>query len=141
MNKKGEDALSYTDLTIVEIYGKRIKWYVDHLMDKSKICLVHCPGHTYDECKVLGNIGFKYVKGKPSNNFKNHHVTEKTFNRQQKNNTIINNVLGKILFHEIHKISAGREASKILDSDYDENYIYQVERMDLEETKEKNRTA
>ena len=41
----------------------------------------------------------------------------------------------EILLHETQKLSAAREAPEVLDSDYDENKLYQVERMSLEETK------
>ena len=44
-------------------------------------------------------------------------------------------MVDEILLNETQKVSAVKEAPKILDSD--ENDIYQVERMSLEETKEK----
>ena len=41
-----------------------------------------------------------------------------------------------ILLHETQKLSAAREASECLESDYDQNKLHQVENMSLEETKE-----
>ena len=43
----------------------------------------------------------------------------------------------EILINETQKLSAAREAPEFLDSDYDDNDLYQVERMILEEAKEK----
>ena len=66
----------------------------------------------------------------------NHPVPRKTFNRHQENNAIINNVVDEILLNETEKVSAASKAPECLDSDYDENNIYRVEKMSLEETKE-----
>ena len=44
-----------------------IKMYVDHLMDVSKqTYLIHGPGHSSDECMVLGDFGSKYSKIRPT---------------------------------------------------------------------------
>ena len=53
------------------------------------------------------------------------------------NKSIVNNALDEILLTENQKVSAAREAPEFLDSDYDENYLYQVDKMSLEDTKEK----
>ena len=45
--------------------------------------------------------------------------------------------MDKILLNETQKLSAAREAPEFWDSDYDDNYLYQVERMSLEDNKEK----
>ena len=42
-----------------------------------------------------------------------------------------------ILLNETENISTEREAPEFLDSDCDENNLYQVDKMILEETKEK----
>ena len=54
------------------------------------------------------------------------------------NNAIINNVVDEILLYETKKLTAARGAPEFWDSDYDENDIYQVEKMSLSETKEKS---
>ena len=59
----------------------------------------------------------------------------KKINKQLENNTIINNVIVDILLNETQKVGAAREATDVLDSDYDDNYLYQVDKMSLEETK------
>ena len=45
--------------------------------------------------------------------------------------------MDEILLHEIQKLSVAKEAPELLEYDYDENELYQVENMSLEETKEK----
>ena len=67
----------------------------------------------------------------------NHPVPRKRFNRHRENNAIINNVVDEILLNETEKVSAESKAPECLDSDYDENNIYRVEKMSLEETKRK----
>ena len=58
----GEATLSTTYYEMSEIAGKRRKMYLDHLNDRSKLtCLIHDPGHSSDECKVLGRFGNKYA--------------------------------------------------------------------------------
>ena len=57
--------------------------------------------------------------------------------RQQENNAIVNNLVDEILLNEAQKVSAAREAPQFLDSDYYENALYQVERMIIEDTKQK----
>ena len=64
--------------------------------------------------------------------YENHPVPRFFFNRQQVNNAIINNVVGEILLNETQKLSAVRKAPEFLDSDYDENNLYQVEEISLE---------
>ena len=53
------------------------------------------------------------------------------------NNAIINNVVDEILLNETQKVSAEREAPEFLDSGFDDNGLYQVGKMILEETKDK----
>ena len=43
----------------------------------------------------------------------------------------------EILLNETQKVSTARESPEFWDSHYDENYLYQDEKMSLEETKEK----
>ena len=49
-----------------ESSSKSIKRYVYHMKGVSKhTCLAHGPGHSSDECKVLGDFGYKYSKIRP----------------------------------------------------------------------------
>ena len=49
----------------------------------------------------------------------------------------MNNVVDETLLNKTKKVSTAMEASEFQDSDYDENDLYQVEKMSLEETEEK----
>ena len=50
---------------------------------------------------------------------------------------IVNNAVDEILLTENQKVSSVREAPDYLDSGYDDNNVYQVDKISLEETKEK----
>ena len=80
--------------------GKRRKQYVDRRMGELKNCLIQGPRHYYDKCKVLGDFGDKYVKGKTTKYHGNHTTPRKIFNRQQENNAIIKNLVDEILLNE-----------------------------------------
>ena len=70
---RGESALSTTYSNMSERSDKFRKRYVDHPKDISKLtCLIHGPGHSSYECKVLGNFGSKYSKRRPTK----YHVQE-----------------------------------------------------------------
>ena len=45
--------------------------------------------------------------------------------------------MDEILINDTQKLSAAREAPDFLGYDCDENYLYQVEKMSLKDTKEK----
>ena len=56
-------------------------------------------------------------------------------NRQQKNNSIVSNTVDKIPLTENQKRSAATEAPECSDSDYNENDLYQFDKLSIEETK------
>ena len=85
----------------------------------------------------MGEFGSKYSYSKPTKDHWNHPIPMETFNRQLEKNDIIKNLVDEILLNETHKVSAAREAPENLDYDCDKNDIYQVEKLNLEETKEK----
>ena len=62
-------------------------------------------------------------------------VSSETINRHMENTDIVNNTVDQIILDETQQLSAAREAPEFLDSDYDGNYVYQVDKMSLEETK------
>ena len=64
--KRGEDSSSWNFPEKVESAGKRRKRHVDSLMGKSKNCLIHGPGNSSEECKVLGEFGTKYANSRPT---------------------------------------------------------------------------
>ena len=93
--------------------------------------------HSSDELKVLGYFGSKYAKYKPTKDCSNHPARRGKFNIQQENNAIVNNLVDEILLHETQKVSDAKGAPEFLDSDFDQNNLYRVEKMSLEDTKEK----
>ena len=97
-------------------------------MGESKICIIHGPRHYSDECKVLGDFGAKYSKGKPTKDRRNNLVPRNKFKGQQENNAIVNIAVDESLLHETKKVSDMREATGIVESEYDENGLYQVEK-------------
>ena len=64
-------------------------------------------------------------------------MLRKKFNRQLENNTIINHVVDEIPLKEIKKWITASELQEVLDSDCDENNLYEIGEMSFEETKEK----
>ena len=64
---RGEAASSTTYSEMSESYDQRKKSYVDPPKDKSKLtCLIHGPGHSSDECNVLGDFISKYFRIRPT---------------------------------------------------------------------------
>ena len=111
---------------------KKVFGYLD---EKIKSCLLHGPGNYSDECNVLGNFGTKYVTSRPTKDRGSSPVPRKQLNRKQENKDIVNNAIDEIILTQ--KVSAtNHEAPEFLDSDYDANNLYEVEKMSLEETKE-----
>ena len=56
---------------------------------------------------------------------------------QKYNNVIVNSVMDEILMHKNQKVSASKEVPENIDSDFDENGIYHIESMSLDDIKEK----
>ena len=79
----------------------------------------------------------KCAKGKRNKYHGNYSIPGKKINRQLENNAIISNMVDEILLNETQKVSAARKAWECLDSDCDDNNIYQVDKMSLKETKNK----
>ena len=69
---------------------------VDHSKDLSKhTFLIHDSGHLSDECKVLGDIGYKYSKVRRTKDQVHDLVTRNKFNMQKNNTAIVNHALNK----------------------------------------------
>ena len=97
---RGEDDLSTTYSDMSESTGKCRNRYVDHLKGGSKLaCLIHGPGHSSDECKVLGNLGTKYSKIRPTKDRRHEPATTKTCNRQKEKNAIVQRAVDEIILH------------------------------------------
>ena len=65
---------------MIERPSNRIKSYVDHPKDRSKItCLIHGPGNSSYECDVLGDLGSKYYKISPTKDHRQDPTTKNIF--------------------------------------------------------------
>ena len=66
----------------------------------------------------------------------NNPTTRDKFNRQKENNAIVNNEVDEIILQENNKLIAEYEAHENTDSEIDENNIYEIDNMILDEKKE-----
>ena len=108
--KREEDASSKTQSAMGERDGKLRKQYSDFPSGESKTCLIHDPSHSSDEWKFLGYFGDKHSNGKPTKNRGNNPEPSKKTNKQQENNSIVNNVADEILLYETKRLITEREA-------------------------------
>ena len=98
MKIRGESASSNNYSGVSEDLSSAENIYVDHPKDISKpTCLIHFPGHSSDECKVLGDFGYKYAKPRPTKECGHDTARRNKFNRQQENNYILNHTVDEIL--------------------------------------------
>ena len=108
-----------------DISVKHRKMYVDHPKDISKhTCLIHGPGNSSYEFKVLGDFGSKQSKFSPNKERGHEPATKKKFNIHQDNNTVVNYVVDEIILDENNKVSAEDESHEIIYSKIYENDIY-----------------
>ena len=78
--------------------GKYRKRYVDHPKDGSKpTCIIHGPGNSPDEFKVLGDFGSKYATISPTKDCGNDPTRIKNISRHQENNAMVNSEFDEIL--------------------------------------------
>ena len=74
----------------------------------------------------------------PTKDHGNIPVPKKNINRQQENNLIVDKEVDEVILIETQKVSAiNHEALEFLDSDYDANYLYQVDKMSIEDNRER----
>ena len=86
----------------------------------------------------MGGFVTKYAAAQPTKDRGNNPVPRKIFHKKQENHAIINNDVDEILLNKTQKASAvNHEAPNFLENYYDDNDLYQVENMSLEDTKEK----
>ena len=84
-----------------------MKIYVDYPKGNSKpTCLIHNPGHSSYECKVLGDFGSKYAIIMPTKDHGHNPANINKFNSQKENNDIFNSAVDEILLQENQKVSA-----------------------------------
>ena len=82
-----------------------------------------------------GRLWFKYVRIRPAKHRGNDTVPRNKFDRRQENNATVNSAVDEILLHENEKLSAVKEAPETFNSNFDENKLYHIDNISLEETK------
>ena len=129
--------MSNTYSKMSESYDKHRNIYVDYLKGKYKpTCLIHGPGNSSDKYKVLGDFGSKYAKIRHTDNRGHNHESINKYTRQKYSNTIVNSTVYEIILQEDNKVSPEIEAQDIIESDFDDNYLYRIDNMSQKEKKE-----
>ena len=134
---RGESASSTTYSETSERAVNTRNRYVDHLKDISKPTWpIHGPGHSSDECKVLGDFGSNYSKSRHTKDRGHDTATNNEFNIQQENNSIVNYSVEEIILKENKKSSTEDWAHGNIDYEIDKNNQYEIDNMSLDENKE-----
>ena len=98
--------------------------------------MIHGAGNCYDEYKVLDEFGTKYDAAQTSKDHGSDPIPRKRLWKKQENHTIINNVVDELRMIESKKVSdVNHESLEFLESDCNDNELYQVENMSLNDTK------
>ena len=79
----------------------------------------------------MGDFGYMYDKSRPTKDSGKNTENRNKFNSKQENNVIVNSSDDEILLHETQKVSAEEESHENIDSDFDENELYQIDNMSL----------
>ena len=117
-----------------ESAGKRRKRYVDHWKDRSKpTCIIHGPGHSSDKCRFLGDLSSRYATKISTKDCGHDNANRKKFNRQKEMNDIVNSTVDEILTQENNKVSTVKETYENVEYDFDENKLYRIDNMSLDD--------
>ena len=109
---------------------------MDHLKGGTKpTCLIHGPSNSSDECKVLGGFSYKYAISRPTKDYRHYRANINKLNRKKENNAFVKQLVSVILLQENIKVSA-EEAHENIESYFDDNDLYQIENMSLDDKKE-----
>ena len=71
----------------------------------------------------------------PTTDRSNDPANRNKFNMKQDNNAIVNSEVNEILLQENQKVSAEKGAHENIESDFDENKLYYINNMSLEDIK------
>ena len=113
-----------------------MKIYVDYPKGNYKpTCLIHNPGHSSYECKVLGDFGSKYAIIRPTKYHGHNTANRNKFNRQEDKNAIVKHTVYEILQRENNEVSDEEEAHGNVESELDDNDLYQIDNMSLDKKK------
>ena len=97
--------------------------------------IIHGPRHSSYEWKILADFGSKYSKIRPTKECWHGTATKNKFNRKKENNAIVNHTLDDIILQENNKLSAEAKSHKKIDYEIDENNLYEIDNISLDETK------
>ena len=68
--------------------------------------MIHGPGHSSDECKVLKTFGTKYAASQPTKDQGSNPIPRKVFYKKQDKHDIIENMVDELCMVESKKVSA-----------------------------------
>ena len=73
---------------------KRYVYHPEHISKHTY--LIHVPGYSSDECKVLREIGSKYPKSRPTKDRDNYPATKNKY-KTARENAIVNHAVNEII--------------------------------------------
>ena len=95
---RGEPAQSKTHSDMIKHTGKWKQTYIDHQIDQLKLtCIIHGPGNSPDEFKVLNNVSSKYTKVRPSKEHRHKPAFKKIFGKEQDKNYMVQHAVDEII--------------------------------------------
>ena len=86
-------------------------------------------------CKVLGYFGPKYSKSGPTKYRRQGPTKIRSFNKKQENDAIVHHAVDEIILQENHIISLEDDAHDKIDYGGDENYLYDIDHIILDDKK------
>ena len=92
-------------------------------------------GINHINARSWGNLVLSILKHRPTKYRGNDPATRKKFNRQKQNNDIVNHTVDEIFLQENNKVSDESETHENIESKLDDNDIYQIDNMRLNNKK------
>ena len=83
------------------------------------------------------DFGSKYSKTRPTKDHGHEPATKKKLRRQQENSSIVQHTVGEIILKENKKLRWEDVSHENIDYDIDEDDLYEIDNMSLDENKEK----
>ena len=81
----------------------------------------------------MGDFSTKYTKGRPTKYHMHNPETKKRFGIQQDNNTVIQHTVYYITLQENERLSLKYETHENIDDEVDEDDLYELDKMSLDE--------
>ena len=89
----------------------------------------------------MRDFGSNYYKIRHTKDCGNEPVANNKFSRQQENSAIVQHAFDEIILQEKNKLSAEDESQENIDSEIDDNDLYDIDNMILDEKKEWRKCA